>query len=180
MFSAGDLTWMDFEVRSALDLKAAGTFRYVAEASTHAIVLAYAIGNAPAQTWHADGAILDWDNAPSDLRDTFNRGATFAAWNASFDSGVWNYATLGFPFLAPERVIDPMIQAGVSNLPTDLESASRALGGEGKQKDGKRLIKLFSVGGANPREYPEEWQRFLTYARRDVGEMRDVYRKTRP
>ena len=73
-----------------------------------------------------------------------------------------------------------MIQAGVSNLPTDLESASRALGGEGKQKDGKKLIKLFCVEGADPREYPEEWQLFLNYARRDVGEMRDVYRKTRP
>ena len=44
-----------------------------------------------------------------------------------------------------------MIQAGVSNLPTDLESASRALGGEGKQKDGKKLIRLFCIEGAAPR-----------------------------
>ena len=73
-----------------------------------------------------------------------------------------------------------MIQAGVSNLPTDLESASRALGGEGKQKDGKTLIRLFCVEGAAPREHPEKWQRFLTYACRDVGEMRDAYRRTRP
>ena len=93
---------------------------------------------------------------------------------------MWNYATLGFPFLAPERVIDPMIQAGVSNLPTDLESASRALGGEGKQKDGKKLIRLFCVEGAAPGEHPEEWQRFLAYACRDVEAMRDAYRKTRP
>src|SRR6516225_8960636 len=148
MFSAGDLIWIDFEVFGGpLDLKAAGTFRYVAEASTCAIVLAYAIGNASAQTWHANGAILDWDNAPDELRVAFERGATFAAWNASFDSAVWNYATLGFPFLTPERVIDPMVQAGVSNLPTDLESASRYLGGAGKRKDGKKLIKLFSIDG---------------------------------
>jgi DNA polymerase len=181
MFSPSDVIWIDFEVFGGpLDLKAAGTFHYVVEASTRAIVLAYAIGGAPALTWHADGAILDWDCAPDELRAAFKRGATFAAWNASFDAAVWNYATLGFPLLAPERIIDPMIQAGVSNLPTDLESASRALGGEGKQKDGKRLIKLFCVEGADPRDYPEEWQRFLTYARRDVEEMRDVYRRTRP
>ena len=93
---------------------------------------------------------------------------------------MWNYATLGFPFLAPERVIDPMIQAGVANLPTDLESASRALGGEGKQKDGKKLIRLFCVEGAKPEDHPEEWQRFLAYARQDVEAMRDVYRRTRP
>ena len=73
-----------------------------------------------------------------------------------------------------------MIQAGVSNLPTDLESASRALGGEGKQKDGKKLIRLFCIEGAAPREHPEEWQRFLAYARQDVEAMRDVYRQTRP
>ena len=68
MFNAGDLGWFDFEVASMSDLKAAGTFRYAADTSTRAIVLAYAIGNAPALTWHADGAILDWDRAPPDLR----------------------------------------------------------------------------------------------------------------
>jgi DNA polymerase len=181
MFDANDIIWIDFEVAAPkTDLKAAGTFRYVAEASTRAIVLAYAIGNAPAQTWHADGAILDWDHAPNDLRNAFEHGATFAAWNASFDSAVWNYATLGFPLLAPERVIDPMIQAGVSNLPTDLEHASRYLGGEGKQKDGKTLIRMFCIEGASPREHPEEWQRFLAYAPRDIEAMRETYHRTRP
>src|SRR5215472_10286726 len=181
MFNAGDLAWIDFEVLGgALDLKAAGTLRYTTAASTRALVLAYAIGDAPALTWHADGAILDWDRAPDDLRASVSQGAILAAWNASFDSAVWNYSTLGFPFLAPERIIDVMVQAGISNLPTDLESASRYLGGEGKQKDGKQLIKLFCVKGANPREYPEEWQRFLAYARQDIEAMRDVYRRTRP
>jgi len=181
MFSTDDLSWIDFEVYGGpLDLKAAGTFRYVAEASTRAIVLAYAIGNAPALTWHADGAILDWNCAPDELRAAFERGATFAAWNAGFDAAVWNYATLGFPFLAPERVIDPMVQAGVANLPTDLEHASRYLGGAGKQKDGKALIRMFCIEGASPREYPAEWERFLAYARRDIGEMHEVYRRTRP
>jgi len=83
MFSSSDLIWIDFEAYGGpLDLRAAGTFRYVAEMSTRAIVLAYAIGDAPALTWHADGAILDWDNAPDELRAAFERGATFAATRA--------------------------------------------------------------------------------------------------
>jgi DNA polymerase len=181
MFTVNDIAWSDFEVLSPeIDLKAAGAFRYAAAASTRAIVLAYAIGNEPARAWHCDGAILDWNHAPSHLRSAFARGAPFAFWNASFDSAVWNYATLGFPYLEVERVIDVMIQAGVSNLPTDLEHASRYLGGEGKQADGKKLIKLFCIEGANPRDYPAEWERFLAYARQDVEAMRDVYRKTRP
>jgi DNA polymerase len=181
-YSVDQLVWLDFETKALeVDLKAVGTYRYAADASTSAIVLAYAFGGVPALTWHADGAILDWDNAPDDLRDAFDRGATtFAMWNAAFDSAVWNYATLGFPFLPPERVIDPMIQAGISNLPTDLESASRVLGGAGKQKDGKALIRLFSIEGAAPSAYPAEWQQFLAYARQDVEAMREVYCKTRP
>src|SRR6516164_1747120 len=181
MFDASALAWIDFEVAApGIDLKAAGTFRYVAEASTRAIILAYAIGNAPTQIWHADGAILDWNCAPDDLRASVSQGAILAAWNASFDTPVWNYATLGFPFLAPERIIDPMVQAGVSNLPTDLERASRYLSGAGKQKDGKALIRLFCIEGASPSEHPVEWERFLAYARRDIEAMREVYRRTRP
>jgi hypothetical protein len=123
-YSADQPTWFDFESKGLkIDLKADGVFRYVADPSTQAIVLAYAIGVTPAHTWHAGGAILDWHNAPNDLRAAFARGATFGAWNASFDSAIWNYATHNFPFLDVERVIDPMIQAGVSQ-PAD-RSAER-------------------------------------------------------
>src|SRR6516165_11339523 len=145
MFDPSDLVWFDFEAASARDLKRDGTLCYAADPSTHATILAYAIGDAPALTWHADGAILDWDRGPDDLRARVSQGAILAAWNASFDSNIWNYSTLNFPFLPPERVIDVMVQAGVSNLPTDLENASRALGGAGKQADGKNLIRLFSI-----------------------------------
>jgi DNA polymerase bacteriophage-type len=179
MFDSADLLHFDFETCGrGLDLKAVGTYAYAATAN--AIVCAFAVGDASVRVWHRDGAILDWDDAPDELRDAFDRGMTFAAWNASFDAAIWNYATLGFPFLPPERVIDPMIQAGTTNLPTDLESASRYLGGEGKQKDGKKLIKRFCVEGAAPSAHPEEWQRFLAYARQDVEAMRETYRRTRP
>src|SRR4051812_42579509 len=129
MLRPDDLLWLDFETKGEADLKGVGTFAYVTAAE--AIVCAYAVGHAPAQVWHQDGGILDWDRAPRDLHDAYERGLTLAAWNAAFDGAVWNYATLGFPFLEPRRIIDPMLQAGCSNLPTDLESASRYLGGPG-------------------------------------------------
>jgi DNA polymerase len=180
MFKASAIDWWDFETFSALELKPSGPFRYATDPSTRAIVLAYAIGDGPVQIWEADGAILDWRTAPDDLRESFARDRVGAAWNAPFDSAIWNYATLDFPFLEVEHIIDPMVQAVVSNLPADLESASRYLGGEGKQKDGKKLIKMFCVEGADPKNYPGEWQRFLAYARQDIEAMREVYRKTRP
>jgi DNA polymerase len=180
MFNVRDLLWLDFESASALDLKSAGSIRYATDASTRAIVAAYAIGAAPARSWDLGGRILDWNHAPDDLRDAFDRGMTVAAWNASFDSAIWLYSTIDFPALPPERAIDVMIQAGVSNLPTDLEGASRALGGAGKQKDGKKLIKLFCTMGASPAEHREQWRQFLSYARQDVEVMREVFRRTRP
>jgi DNA polymerase bacteriophage-type len=179
MFDSADLILFDFETLGReSDLKAVGTYAYASAAD--AIVCAFAVGGAPVQIWHADGAILDWAHASDDLREAYERDATFGAWNAPFDAATWNYSTLGFPFLTPERTIDVMIQAGVSNLPTDLESASRYLGGEGKQADGKKLIKLFCIEGAKPADHPEQWQRFLSYARQDVEAMREVYRRTRP
>jgi DNA polymerase len=178
MLSSADL-FFDFETRGrGLDLKAVGTTTYATTAE--AIVCAFAVGEAPAQVWHAEGAILDWNDAPAALKRRFDDGALMAAWNAAFDSTIWNYATLGFPFLEPERVIDPMIQAGVSNLPTDLEGAARYLGCGGKQADGKKLIRLFSIAGTAPADYPAEWRRFLDYAQRDVEAMREIYRRTRP
>ena len=77
------------------DLKAVGTVAYAATAE--AIVCAFAVGDAAPRDWHADGAPLDWDDAPDDLREAFESGRTIGAWNASFDSAIWNYATLGFP-----------------------------------------------------------------------------------
>src|SRR4051812_7939997 len=97
MFGSDQLVYLDFEsLGRELDLKAAGTYAYATTAD--AIVCAYAVGHGPAQSWHAGGAILDWDYAPSDLRAAYDRG-TFAAWNASFDRAIWNFSTLGFPFL---------------------------------------------------------------------------------
>ena len=147
--------WFDFEAASSLDLKAVGTFRYATDASTRAIVLAYAIGDGPALAWHADGEILDWDRAPDDLRAAFDRGGTVAAWHASFNAAVWNYATLGFPFLAPERVIDPMIQAGVSNLPTDLKAPR----GSSAAQANRRTAKSSSNYSASMAQRPASIQR---------------------
>ena len=96
MLASADLTFFDFETRGrGLDLKAVGTPAYAA--SAEAIVCAFAVGEGSAQVWHAGGAILDWDDAPAALKRGFDDGALLAAWNAAFDSAIWNYATLGFP-----------------------------------------------------------------------------------
>ena len=159
--------------------KAAGTYTYAATAD--AIVCAYAVGDAPAQSWHADGAILDWDHAPHDLRAAFEsrhdlrrverelRCRDMELQHARISLSRRRSASSTRWFRPASPTCRPIF-----------EGASRALGGAGKQTDGKKLIRLFCVEGAAPSEHPEEWQRFLAYARQDVEAMRDVYRRTRP
>jgi DNA polymerase bacteriophage-type len=179
MFEPSALIWIDFETSSAANLKAAGAFNYACDDSTAALVLAYAIGDAPAAAWHADGAMLDWAEAPPELRAAIESGRMAAAFNAGFDRAIWNFATLDFPYLPADRIIDVRVQAEVSGLPADLHGASQRLGGPGKQPDGKALIKLFSVDRADPAAHPEAWRRFLTYAVQDVEVMRGIYLGTR-
>ena len=80
----------DFEAASAVDLKAAGAFRYAADASTRAIILSYAVDDRPAHVWHADGAMLDWNLEPDDIRQAFAHGANSRAW-------VWALLPRGIP-----------------------------------------------------------------------------------
>jgi len=172
--------WIDFETASAVDLKTAGAVRYAADPSTKAIVLAYGIdGDAP-KAWHNDGEILDWHDAPQDLRLAFISDRSVVAWNMAFDREIWNYATIRFPVLGPGGAKDAMAQATASGLPADLERASTRQGGAGKDKEGKRLIKLFCIERAKPADHPEDWFLFLAYARRDIDTMREVIDRTRP
>ena len=168
------------------NVKTAGTYRY----TKRSFVIIGTFGIADEPVWPVslkrfDGDWLCWGGMPEKLREFHKRveqrEAWYAAFNAGFDRNAWNNGTYDFPLLEPDMVIDVMAQAVASNLPPNLEGASRAITGRGKQDDGKYLISLFcSSGGATPQSRPEEWARFLSYGIRDTAEMREVWRHTRP
>lgn len=169
------------------DVRIAGAKRYAT--SSKVIVFRYAIGNGPVKRWDvADfDQTLRWIDAPRDLLDFLARAlkgeAWMVAWNSFFDRNVCNAGMVRpsrEPALPVRCVLDAMAQAVASNLPPDLESASRTIGREGKQDDGKNLIQLFcTADGGTPASHPAEWERFLTYADRDVEELRAVFFATR-
>jgi len=182
-----DYCFLDFETRSLEgsgrngDLKVAGTYRYAKHARP--ILLTYAIGTGPVRC-------LDlWEpfSITNELVEFFTfaqRGEKwFVAWNTGFDRAIWNNSVFAKDYgpMQPEMTLDAMAQALVSNLPGDLEHASTALGGPGKQKDGRELIGLFSPeNGATPESEPEKWQRFKDYAVQDTEVLRTVFRQTMP
>src|SRR6188508_373031 len=183
-FALADVCFLDFETRSSVDIRQAGAVRYATEAD--AIILTYAIGTASVRTV----AVRDFSR-PLDLVDlptgllafhakVMNGTGVYAAWNAGFDRAIWNFATLGFPLLKPEHIIDVMAQAVASGLPADLAAAAKD-GPQRKDKAGRELIKAFCLPGATatPQTNPEQWRAFLDYAAQDIEALRAVFLQTR-
>jgi DNA polymerase len=177
-YATENLVFFDFESRSPVPIKL-GPYRYAIEAEP--VILTYAIGLGPVQIVEHGGGALTYATLPPDLREAFEAGKVFCAWNTGFDRCIWNYAMAGAPLMLPERVIDARAAALAHNLPRDLQSASTRLGGPGKQKDGKSLIALFCGAEAVMAEAePEKWAKFCTYAIRDTDELRRCFRLMLP
>jgi DNA polymerase len=185
-FALANVGYLDFETWSPHDLTVVGAYRFAGEA--FATVLAYAIGRADtaAVALKTTRRPLSWDEMPDALKAhhaRVQRGeAVWCAWNAAFDRAIWNYSTVGFPFMEPRYMIDAMAQAGAAGLPTDLHAASRYAGTNvPKYESGRELIKLFALPAstASPVSHPDEWMQFVLYARRDVDAMRAVFESTR-
>jgi DNA polymerase len=183
-FDPKRIGWVDFETRGTVDISA-GAYRYATQAD--AVVLSYAIGMGPVRRIAVPRfpATLDMIDLPTELLAFHAKVMTgtgiWAAWNASFDRAIWNYATTGFPELKPTQIIDVMAQAVASGLPPDLSAAAVASHSVTKLASGRDLIRLFCLPAstATPQSHPEQWAAFLAYADRDIEAMRSVFLATR-
>jgi DNA polymerase len=86
------------------------------------------------------------------------------------------------------RIHDTMVQAMAHSLPGSLGMLCEVLGlpsDKAKDKDGKRLIQLFTkplgknrkLDRATRETHPEEWERFKAYAASDIEAMREVKKR---
>jgi DNA polymerase len=123
---------IDFETRSAVDLRKTGVYKYASDPSTDIWCMAY---KAP---WSDD--VLVW--MPGDELDTrltgwIIGGGLLSAWNANFERTIWNEVMVG-RYQWPETRIKQwrctMAQASAMGLPRSLGQAAAVLGVE-EQKD---------------------------------------------
>ena len=123
---------IDFETRSAVDLRKTGVYKYAADPSTDIWCMAY---KAP---WSDD--VLVWQ--PGNERDIYLEdwimaGGLLSAWNANFERTIWNNIMVG-RYQWPETRIKQwrctMAQASAMGLPRSLGQAAAVLGVE-EQKD---------------------------------------------
>jgi DNA polymerase len=181
-FTQDQIGWIDFETRSLVDIKS-GTYRYMSSAD--ALICAFAIGDEPADTVAVPDyfAPLRWRDMPDRFKRHHDRvlagAAIWAAYHAAFDRAAWNYATLDFPLLAEDDIIDVMAQATAAGLPQPLADAAKYAHTAHKASSGKDLIRLFCLdGGGTPQSHPAEWAQFRAYAAQDIEAMRGVFRTT--
>lgn len=175
----------DLETFSAVDLKRHGTHRYAVEAEI--LLFPYAVGEGEVQCWDlTTGAPM-----PDDLRAAYY-GASPTVWHngGMFDATVLQHAgpKQGIAPIAHSRIFDTMACAFAHALPGSLDALCGVLGvasDKAKHKEGKALIQLFckprpknsKLRRATSETHPEEWQRFVAYAKSDISAMREIYRK---
>ena len=174
------ILWLDTETYSEVPIKW-GTYRYVE--NCECMLFTYAYDDGPVQVWDRTDPLSYPDTVLDELR---NPEVQIRIHIVPFDRGVLRHA-LGID-LPIERFYDTSIQARAHALPGGLGPLCEALGlGEDKAKikAGKALIQLFckprpknsKLRRATRETHPEEWARFIEYAKQDIVAMRAASKK---
>lgn len=183
--------WIDLETFSETPISV-GAYRYAEDADI--LLVAYAFDDEPARVVDVAGGEL----MPQRILD--HAGEVWAH-NANFDRVVLSRF---FPqFANPRRWRDTMVLAYSASMPGSLGALCKLLRlpvDQAKDEDGRKLIqlfckprpacvdaqlRLFQTAGGQTRgsrvltrdDRPQEWARFVDYARRDVEAMREVWRR---
>ncbi len=165
---------IDFETRSAVDLRKTGVYKYAADASTDIWCMAY---KAP---WSDD--VLVWqpgDAVDTHLEDWILAGGLLSAWNANFERVIWNEIMVGryqWPATKIKQWRCTMAQASAMGLPRALGQAAAVLGvEEQKDKAGAALMlrmarprKVNADGSYTWWDTKDKLDTLVAYCRQDV------------
>ena len=151
--------WVDFESKSACDLKKHGVYNYAQDRSTEVLCMSYAFDD-DVQTWTPDQPF------PDAVR---NYKGEIRAHNATFERLIFWYV-LGINFKL-EQFNCTATQARANCLPGSLEDIGRAMSAKMKKDHrGKQLIRQCCVPPYNTALLPE----LIHYCEQDVRAMREV------
>lgn len=177
---------LDFETRSACELKDAGAWRYSEDPTTEIICLSFRLkGSRRMFRWEP---LLKGSPVPKALfQAAENRDIIFEAHNASFEQAIWANIMVpryGLPLVPVERWDDTMARALHKSVPGKLEKACEVQGVALKDMEGNRLLAKMS-SPRKPRkdekesdpdwasklwwhEEPEQLQRLAQYCDQDI------------
>jgi DNA polymerase len=164
--------WLDFETRSACDLKAAGVYNYAQDASTEVLCMSYAFDDDDVVTW------LPSQPFPEQVK---NYKGVIYAHNAAFERLIfWYVLQINF---ALEQFYCTAAQARANCAPGSLEDVGRFAGASMKKDHrGAQLIRLLSIPQADGsfRQDPALMAEMIAYCEQDVRAMRSISKALRP
>lgn len=163
--------FVDFEVRSAVDLPKHGLPVYATDPSTEILCIAYGTTKQNVKVWDFRSV-----KPPEDLFEIIEDAETIHAHNAAFEIWIWEHVAhkkLGWPVPKRSKWRCTAAKAAYNNRPRSLEGAGKALKvskENEKLATGKMLIqklcKLQRNGKFN--EDPELLQQLFDYCKQDV------------
>lgn len=161
---------IDFETRSAVDLKKTGVYVYAEDPTTDVWCAAYAFDDGPVRLWLPEDI-----RAPTEIKDHVAAGGAIYAHNANFERVIWKHV-LAPRYVWPEPKIEQwrctMATAYAMALPGSLDAAAETLQvPHRKDAAGARLmlqlakprkvIGKLPAGKALTRPDEEGWQHFI-------------------
>ena len=161
---------LDVETKSEADLLKVGAWNYSKHPTTEMICLAWTHCDMDEIFSWVPGELID-----PDLVTLIEDGEPVEAHNVSFEQAMWDNVLVprhGFPPIKPEQWRDSMAVACYYALPASLDKLTMALGGEGKDPKGARLISKYSklhLKTAKKEIPPEDLQAFIDYCKDDVA-----------
>jgi len=165
---------LDWETRSACDLKACGLFIYASHPSTEVLLASFAFDD--------EGEVKTWlpkDPIPKEIIEHIEEGGEVWAHNAPFEVAISNYCAYpkyGFPKLKIEQMVCTMAMAYAMGLPGSLEKAAPAMGiSEQKDMQGSRImLQLSKPRSIDNNGVPIYWNdenkfaRLVEYGKQDI------------
>lgn len=176
---------IDFETRSALDLREVGLWNYARHETTAPWCMAWAIGDAEPVIW------TPGDDLPNAIVDHIMVGEPVVAHNAPFEMAIWNQVMVPrheWPALLPQFTYCTMAQAYAMGLPGSLEDAAMAMGLHVlKDKEGRALmLRMAKPRKVNPDgsivwwDEPDKLARLYAYCQQDVRVERELHKRLMP
>ena len=191
---------IDIETRSDKDISKCGVYAYTDTPYFDILLFAYSIDEQPVQVVDmANGeeipenvlaALVDENVIKMAFNVNFERVCLSKYLRKNYPQYFQSYSidedTVG-DFLNPESWHCSMIHARTLGLPSSLAEVGKVLGIEQqKMTEGKALVKFFcvpydTVDGVpqfhNPKDYPDKWEIFKAYNKRDVGAELEIDRR---
>lgn len=173
---------IDIETYSSNDLANCGVYKYVEAPDFTILLFAYSVDGGPVQCVD----LAQGEQLPSDIMAALTDPAvTKTAFNAAFERiCISKYLGMTKPMDASQWKCT-MVRAARMGLPLSLGQCGEVLKlADGKMKDGKVLIRYFSIPGKNgkrhlPSDAPERWEVFKQYNIRDVEVEQAILAKVR-